>query len=272
LISNAVKFTSNGFITVSAGAKILSTQPPSCELHVSVSDSGIGIPEERMDRLFQSFSQVDASTNRRFGGTGLGLAVCKRLIEMMGGSISVISEVGVGTTFRFSIQAGIAAPVAGTAPRIAGSAASRRILVVEDNPINCVVIQRMLEKLGHAVVIVRDGNSAIRSIQEAHWDVVLMDVNMPGLDGLQATRQIRNLGTSRASVPILALTASALVNDREECLRAGMNDHLSKPVSMDALRTVIDRWTSAAASSPSQVSAWRHRLPNSTDQVSSIPC
>lgn len=249
LISNAVKFTSDGTIKIMVRGRILSSAPAVCELRVEVSDTGIGIPEDRMDRLFQSFSQVDASTNRRFGGTGLGLALCKRLVEMMGGTITVTSQFGAGSTFSFTIRTGVAEPDDLALNQLDARMQARRVLVVEDNPINCVVIQRMLEKLGHNVVIVRDGNTAIRCIRETSWDLVLMDVNMPGLDGLQATRQIRNLGGTSATVPILALTASALVNDREECLSAGMNDHLSKPVSMDALRAVIDRWTSAAVSS-----------------------
>jgi PAS domain S-box-containing protein len=247
LISNAVKFTADGTIKISVQGRMVSSGPSVFELQVHVSDTGIGIPEDRMDRLFQSFSQVDASTNRRFGGTGLGLALCKRLVEMMGGAITVTSHVGAGTTFSFTVQTGVAEPDGLASTQFDASQPACRVLVVEDNPINCVVIQRMLEKLGHNVVIVRDGNAAIRCIQETTWDLVLMDVNMPGLDGLQATRQIRSLGGTSATVPILALTASALVNDREECLSAGMNDHLSKPVSMDALRAVIDRWTSVAA-------------------------
>jgi CheY-like chemotaxis protein len=121
--------------------------------------------------------------------------------------------------------------------------AARRVLVVEDNPINRVVIKRMLEKLGHAVDLVNDGSAAIRRVQETHCNLVLMDVNMPGLDGLEATRQIRNLPTSRANIPILALTASAMENDRQDCLNAGMNDYLSKPISLEALRVVVDRWS-----------------------------
>ncbi len=249
LISNAVKFTESGSIEVAVAVDDHALHAGSRLLRVSISDTGIGIPPDRMDRLFQSFSQIDASTNRRFGGTGLGLAICKRLIEMMGGEIAVKSEVGVGTTFLFTMQAVEAEPKAPVVGESYTLKATRQILVVEDNPINCVVIRRMLEKLGHSVDMVSDGETAIRRVQETHCDLVLMDVNMPVLDGLQATRQIRSLQTSRANVPIFALTASALVNDRQACLNAGMNGHLSKPISMEALRAVIDHWTSEAGAS-----------------------
>ncbi len=249
LINNAIKFTESGSIKVSVTAEANAVHADLRLLRISVSDTGIGIPLDRMDRLFQSFSQIDASTNRRFGGTGLGLAISKRLIEMMGGEIAVNSEIGVGTTFQFTIQAAVAGPEAIAVEESNTLKAPRRVLVVEDNHINCVVIQRMLEKLGHTVDMVNDGETAIRHVQETHCDLVLMDVNMPGLDGLQTTQKIRNLHTNRANVPILALTASALVNDRQACLNAGMNDHLSKPVGIEALRAMVDHWTSGVATS-----------------------
>ncbi|HEY7302803.1 MAG TPA: response regulator [Bryobacteraceae bacterium] len=249
LISNAVKFTDGGSIEISVAAKEEKLDPEACRLAIAVTDTGIGIPADRIDRLFQSFSQVDASTNRRFGGTGLGLAICKRLVEMMGGEIGAASEYGTGTTLAFTIPLGISKPAAQAGGDIPACAASRRILVVEDNSINRVVIQRMLERLGHRVEMATDGDTAIRRVQEIQYDLLLMDVNMPGLDGLQATRQIRALPAVQANVPIIALTASAMVNDRRDCLDAGMNDYLSKPISMDALRIVIDRWTSGPQAS-----------------------
>jgi PAS domain S-box-containing protein len=244
LISNAIKFTESGSIEISA-----ISQPDghnSCRLRVEVTDTGIGIPAERLDRLFQSFSQVDASTSRRFGGTGLGLAICKRLVEMMGGEIGVSSKPGVGTTFAFTISVGIAPAQPVITSHEIGSMHPRRILVVEDNAINRIVIQRMLENLGHSVDLASDGDTAVGRIQEIQYDLLLMDVNMPGLDGLQATRRIRSLPDIQANLPIVALTASAMENDRQECLEAGMNDYLSKPIGMQALRNAIDRWTSDA--------------------------
>jgi PAS domain S-box-containing protein len=243
LISNAIKFTESGSIRIAAVVEHSKSQLSSCTLRISVSDTGIGIPADRMNRLFQSFSQVDASTNRRFGGTGLGLAISKRLIEMMDGSIDVNSRLGVGTIFVLTIPVGIA-----ESENVAGSKAdtqtsSQRVLVVEDNPVNCLVIRRMLEKLGHVVDLVTDGDTAVRRVQETDYSLVLMDLHMPGIDGLQATQRIRSLLTDRAKTPIIALTASALVDDRQACLEAGMDDHLSKPISIESLRAVIDRWT-----------------------------
>jgi CheY-like chemotaxis protein len=164
-------------------------------------------------------------------------------LPVMGGDIAVESEAGVGTTFSFTIPVGIAERATTVVHETGKPKAARRVLVVEDNPINRVVIRRMLEKLGHAVDLVNDGSTAIRRVQETRCNLVLMDVNMPGLDGLEATRQIRNLPTSRANIPILALTASAMENDRQDCLNAGMNDYLSKPISLEALRAVMDRWS-----------------------------
>ena len=245
LISNAVKFTERGSIGIFVSIEDQESETKDCYLSIAVTDTGIGIPADRIGRLFQSFSQVDASTNRRFGGTGLGLAICKRLVEMMGGEITATSEVETGTTLAFTIRAGISEREAPANSKTFNCATPRRILVVEDNSINRVVIQRMLERLGHSVEMATDGDTAIRCVQEIPFDLLLMDVNMPGVDGLQATRQIRSLPSIHASVPIIALTASAMVNDRRDCLEAGMNDYLSKPISMDSLRLVIDRWTSS---------------------------
>lgn len=241
LISNAIKFTDFGSIEVAAEVERSCDRQNRCQLHVSVCDTGIGIPSDRMDRLFKSFSQIDASINRRFGGTGLGLAICKRLAELMGGNMQVMSEPGQGTTFSFSIPVGLDE----SEPEVKrdGIWHSRRVLVVEDNPINCVVIRRLLERLGHQVDLVTDGDMAIRHVQDSQCDLVLMDVNMPGLDGLEATRRIRELDGPRSAIPVLALTASALINDRQACLEAGMNDYLSKPISIDALRAAIEMWT-----------------------------
>ena len=243
LISNAIKFTEHGSIEISVAVGEEKKEPGAFWLSFAVTDTGIGIPADRIGRLFQSFSQVDASTSRRFGGTGLGLAICKRLVEMMGGEIAAHSSPGVGTTLSFQIPVGVAALKDPPIGKSATLAIPKRVLVVEDNVINRVVIQRMLERLGHRVELVTDGNAAIQQVTEIHYDLLLMDVNMPGLDGLQTTRQIRGLPPRHANVPIIALTASAMMNDRRNCLEAGMNDYLSKPISIEALRAAIDRWT-----------------------------
>jgi PAS domain S-box-containing protein len=253
LINNAVKFTDRGSIHVQVTADSLSTdltkeiEKPISRLRVAVADTGVGIPGDRIDRLFQSFSQADASTNRRFGGTGLGLAICKRLVEMMGGQISVYSELGRGSTFAFSVPLAIA-PAAMERPRVLiRSASPKRVLIVEDNVINQIVIKRMLERLGHTVDIAPDGDAAIRLVQEIKYDLLLTDVNMPGTDGLHAARWIRSLSDAHARLPIVALTASATAMDRDACLKAGMNDYLTKPIDSESLRDVVDRWTAADA-------------------------
>jgi PAS domain S-box-containing protein len=249
LISNAIKFTERGSIEISVAAEQYDDESGACGLSFAVSDTGIGIPADRIGRLFQSFSQVDASTSRRFGGTGLGLAICKRLVEMMGGEITARSSPGTGTTLSFKIPVTTTALRESPTSKGADPGVPKRILVVEDNVINRVVIQRMLERLGHIVELATDGDTAIQRVLEIHYDMLLMDVNMPGLDGLQTTRQIRCLPTHHANVPIIALTASAMMNDRRNCMEAGMNDYLSKPICMEALRAAIARWTSAELNS-----------------------
>ena len=242
LISNALKFTSSGSVQVKATVEERNFD--ACRLQVSVLDTGIGIPEDRLDRLFQSFSQVDPSTTRLYGGTGLGLAISKRLVEMMGGDIGVSSKVGKGTNFTFNLPLMFAPADRKVEVQIATPVSPRRILVAEDNIINQIVIQRLLEKLGHAVDVVTDGEAALEKIQSYEYDLLLTDVQMPKIDGLQMTRSIRNLNSPKARLAVVALSASASAEDREACLNAGMNDHLSKPVNTKALSLVIDRWAS----------------------------
>jgi PAS domain S-box-containing protein len=243
LISNAIKFTEEGSIRVDAGLAPQSPQEGRCRIRVAVRDTGIGIPREKVSRLFLPFSQVDASTNRRFGGSGLGLVISRRLVEMMGGSIRVKSQSGEGSTFEFDFAAGIPAGPEHMAARAPGAdLAPMRILVAEDNPVNQIVTKRMLQRLGFTPDIVADGGSAVRQVQTGPYDLVLMDVQMPGVGGLEATRRIRSLSTTCSLIPIVALTASATVEDREACLAAGMNDYLSKPLGQAALLRVLELW------------------------------
>jgi PAS domain S-box-containing protein len=264
LLNNAVKFTEQGSVSVS-----VSVQPrggDQSELHFMVRDTGIGIPPDRQDRLFQSFSQMDASTHRQFGGTGLGLVISKQLCELMGGRMWVQSEgiPGLGSTFHFTIVLPLgvpeevspettperteqrvvqeAAPQAATA---AGAAPPRplRILLAEDNPINQKVTVKMLGKMGYQADVANDGVEAVRAVERGHYDVVLMDCLMPKLDGYEATRQIREMerATGRPPTHIVAMTASVMQGDREACLAAGMNEYLSKPVRNDALLQLLER-------------------------------
>jgi PAS domain S-box-containing protein len=243
LMSNAVKFTRRGSIEMEAHLVEPAPLHGRHVIRVLVRDTGIGIPEDRIGRLFQSFSQVDSATNRSFGGTGLGLAISRRLVEMMGGAIGVESTVGVGTTFEFTFTAGAAAapePVA--AETVTRDFTGLRVLVAEDNRINQMVTTRMLQKIGCHVDLAADGAAAVRYMENRHYDIVLMDLLMPEVDGAEAARRIRHLDGARSSIPIVALTASASAETRLQCLEAGMNDFLSKPMELDALRHALDRW------------------------------
>jgi PAS domain S-box-containing protein len=243
LMSNAVKFTHQGSIEMEAQLVEMAPRDGRHLIRISVRDTGIGIPEDRIDRLFQSFSQVDASTSRCYGGTGLGLAISKRLVEMMGGDIRVQSRVGEGTTFECTISAGIAAG-AEPATETANSESTKglKILVAEDNKVNQIVTMRMLQKLGCQAELVCDGATSASRVEANSYDLVMMDVNMPEVDGLEATRRIRRMPAAQSRVPIVALTAAATNEDRAACMAAGMDDYLSKPIELQALRRALDRW------------------------------
>jgi PAS domain S-box-containing protein len=236
LIGNAIKFTHAGQIEINVGAE--SRSEYKVVLLASVSDTGIGIPSSRQGLIFDSFTQADASHTRRFGGSGLGLAITSRLIDMMGGEIWVESEEGTGSSFFFTVVCGIDTEGALAA---AGSEQSRvskslNILLAEDNLVNQRLAARLLEKRGHTVTVVEDGAEALRAVQEHTLDLVLMDVQMPEMDGLEATREIRRM---KYTIPIIALTAHAMEGDRERCLDAGVDDYLPKPISIDDLDRVL---------------------------------
>jgi signal transduction histidine kinase/ActR/RegA family two-component response regulator len=262
LLGNALKFTSAGTVTLRAEP----AAPPDGDarpwIRVSVQDTGIGMTPEQMAQLFQRFSQADSSTTRRFGGSGLGLVICKHLVELMGGTIHVESAPGSGSTFWFEVPLEAAldpAPsaVAATAPPgvEAGPVGPRpaHVLVVEDNAVNCMVVQAMLERLGMTVTLAGDGAQAVAAIQAHDVDVVFMDCQMPVMDGYEATRRIRSAEHPRAQVPIIALTAHALAEDRQRCEAAGMNDYLAKPVTGDALARVLRRHLGAGRSGASEI-------------------
>ncbi|HEX2066617.1 MAG TPA: ATP-binding protein [Candidatus Thermoplasmatota archaeon] len=241
LLSNAVKFTDRGTVAVHADAKPLGGGRH--ELHLAVADTGMGIPPERFDRLFRSFSQVDSSTTRTHGGTGLGLAISKRLVDLMGGRIWAESTPGKGSTFHFTLSAAEAKPPAPAAPAVPSPRPAPRglaVLLAEDNPVNQKVALRMLERLGLAADVAGNGEEAVEAVQRRAYDVVLMDVQMPRLDGFGATRRIRALPLPRQPY-IVAMTADAMPGDRERCLEAGMDDYLSKPVRMEALGEALAR-------------------------------
>ena len=233
LVGNAVKFTERG------GVHVRIDVPAPDRLRVAVEDSGIGITAEQQARLFQPFVQAEASMSRRFGGTGLGLSISRKLCELMSGELSVQSVPGEGSTFTMVVQvASAATAIANPATEVAGNGAmtrfQARVLVVDDNAVNQQVAKRMLEKLGCTVVLAGDGIEAVDKSADGSFDLVLMDVQMPGMDGLTATRAMRRRA-STATVPILALTANAIAGDEALCLSSGMNGYLTKPVRLHDL-------------------------------------
>jgi PAS domain S-box-containing protein len=242
LMSNAVKFTHQGSIEVEACLVDPFSNQRRHLIQVRVRDTGIGIPESRMDQLFQSFSQVDPETTRAYGGTGLGLAICRRLVEMMGGGIRVESTVGEGSLFEFTFSAGVTEDGEHQAAAHSGAPKGLKILVAEDNKVNQLVTMRMLQRMGCEADLACNGAVAVRRMQEHSYDLVLMDLSMPELDGLEAARRIRGLSGAQSCVPIVALTASASNEVRSLCLAAGMNDYLCKPMEMEALGRALDRW------------------------------
>ena len=256
LAGNAVKFTEHGQVAITVTPEDQTSSQAT--IRFSVHDTGVGIPADRMDRLFQLFSQVDASTTRQYGGTGLGLAISRQIAEMMGGQIGVESTEGAGSTFWFTVvldkqpegsQAiGIDRTAAETAaehhPVSPNPKPSARILIVEDNMMNQKVALRIVEaKLGHRADVVANGAEAVELLSVRHYDLVLMDCQMPEMDGYDATRAIRDPESPVLdhAVPIIAMTANAMKNDREKCLESGMDDYVAKPIKPQELADAIDR-------------------------------
>jgi signal transduction histidine kinase/ActR/RegA family two-component response regulator len=242
LCTNAVKFTLAGAVGLRVESAAGST-----EIAFFVTDSGIGIAADKISGLFERFSQADSSTTRRFGGSGLGLAITRRIVELMGGQIGVASEIGVGSTFSFRVPmplaaatATVARPDAATTQRLA-VLKDLRVLVADDNSVNRLLIRRQLLRFGCQTTIVESGREAIEQWNASPFDVILMDCQMPQMDGYEATRRIRASASPGAQIPIIALTANALESDRDNCLRAGMSDFLTKPVALDRLQDALSR-------------------------------
>ncbi|RMH22099.1 MAG: response regulator, partial [Acidobacteria bacterium] len=249
LVANAVKFTERGRITVRV--KVEAADEDAVSLRFTVADSGIGVPRAERKRIFETFSQLHAGDDRRHGGSGLGLAICKRLVEAMGGSIGVVSRPGVGSRFFFRLRLRRLDPAAVESPPAdPAAAAGQRILVVEDSDVNRMILRHQLERLGYAVTTAADGRQALDLLAESSFDLVLMDCQMPGLDGFEATRRLRRREAGGRRTPVVAVTAHARREDRERCLEAGMDDHLSKPIAPQRLAATVARWLERPAAPP----------------------
>lgn len=247
LIGNAVKFTATGTIAVTI--QLESQKKTTLTLRISVTDTGIGIPLDKQENIFTAFRQIDSSASRKYGGTGLGLAIAKQLATLMGGTIGYTSESGKGSTFWFTVSL-----EKGTSDSLSNNVQAShiliplkaergaRILLAEDNPTNQLVTQKLLEKIGHQVHIVTNGKEALEAIRIVPYDLILMDCQMPEMDGYEATSAIRNLEGKGKIIPIIAITANAMPGDREKCLGAGMNDYLCKPVELTTLSEILKTW------------------------------
>jgi signal transduction histidine kinase/ActR/RegA family two-component response regulator len=249
LISNALKFTHQGEVAVRLSRTVSGV---CCE----VRDTGIGIAPGRVERLFEKFVQADTSTTRRYGGTGLGLAICRQLCEVMGGTISVSSQLGQGSSFVIDLPLRPGATGAGQLPT-APNGAAMRILAAEDNPVNQMVLKALLAQIGLEPTFVENGAEALRAWEDGHWDLVLMDVQMPLMDGPTATRLIRTREAElgRRPTPIVALTANAMTHQVVGYLAAGMNEVIGKPINVDQLFAVIASAAGAPAEEPARVQA-----------------
>jgi CheY-like chemotaxis protein len=262
-VGNAIKFTSLGEVLIDI-RKHQDTQ-----LIFAVKDTGIGIPSDKLDELFKPFSQIDSSITRKFGGTGLGLAISHKLISLMGGDIWVESILDRGTTFLFTIpyhpvetKKSLTVEVVGhlldgTQNKLLSSNIQKlatqiplKILLAEDNPVNQKLANRLFEKMGYSIDIATNGIEVLEAIQKQSYDLIFMDVQMPEMDGLEATRQIRAMAQSvqpelsnlAKSIQIIAITANAMHDDREKCLASGMNDFIAKPFKVEQIQAAIEKW------------------------------
>jgi signal transduction histidine kinase/ActR/RegA family two-component response regulator len=245
LIGNAVKFTENGSVNVDVAHRAIDDQR--IELSISVRDTGIGIAPDVLPTLFTRFTQADGGIARRYGGSGLGLAISRELVELMGGRIAVETSAGRGSTFRIMLplQRAVSTRLEPADTQFDAAldmtGGGLRILVAEDNEVNQIIIRTMLTQLGHSCDVVGDGSEAVAKATQGSYDLVLMDIQMPHLDGIAATRQIRAMDGSAGHIPIVALTANAMVEERAAYLEAGMDDYVSKPIEARELTQAITR-------------------------------
>jgi signal transduction histidine kinase/CheY-like chemotaxis protein len=257
LVGNAIKFTEDGNVTIRAAKHPGPPEAKTATLELAIQDTGIGISKEAQDRLFAPFSQADTSTTRRFGGTGLGLAISRSLVELMDGRIWVSSEEGKGSEFRFTVTLALSSREEAEspmrdAPGACDASFEGRVLVVEDNPVGQRVAQLMLERVGLTVELARNGAEALAMLAAGEYRIVLMDCQMPVMDGFTATRELRRREreTGRAHVPVIALTANVQPKDVEACLSSGMDAYLSKPVRKEALYRALGEHLRPPGSEP----------------------
>ncbi|HEX5388281.1 MAG TPA: ATP-binding protein [Burkholderiaceae bacterium] len=254
LIGNAIKFTERGEVRL--GIDRAPASDGDCvPVRFTVRDTGIGIAPDKQESIFDAFSQADSSTTRKYGGTGLGLTITQRLVTLMGGRLQVYSELGRGTTFEVVLPMGVPAPEQGAclptaamlpAACAAAQVASLRVLLVEDHPVNQKLATHLLQRWGHQVSLAQNGQEALDAVATGgHFDLLLMDMQMPVMGGIEATRRIRELEAHRGwrPLPIIAMTANAMSGDRDECLAAGMNDYISKPMRQAELSEKLTRWS-----------------------------
>jgi signal transduction histidine kinase len=242
LVGNAIKFTHQGHVKLRARGKAVDERCAFVELMVE--DTGIGIPQDQQQRIFEAFTQADASTTRKYGGTGLGLAISSRLARLMGGDITAQSDLGKGSTFTFGLVLGVATRRS-TMPAPSDPVPvfyQGRVLLVEDNADNQYLAQQMLTRFGCQVEIVGDGREALERLGSSTYDLVLMDCHMPNMNGYDATREIRKRETNGRRTTIVALTASVLPEERARCIEVGMDDYVAKPFSSQDLQQVLERW------------------------------
>ena len=246
-MSNALKFTRQGEVKVCID--VVNKNSDSVDLKITVSDTGIGIPQSAQETLFNAFTQADGSTTRKYGGTGLGLAIVSQLVDLMGGSLGVESVEGEGSAFWFSANFKCTEEKPESISDVVNGyedlQLDAKILLVEDNPINLMVAQKMLEKVGLKPSLANNGVEALSQLKEQSFDLVLMDCQMPEMDGFDATREIRKLdirALNKQPLPIVAMTANVMSGDRERCLEVGMDDYIGKPVQRDQLASVLKKW------------------------------
>ena len=259
LVGNAVKFTAQGSVAVRVSRP---TADGDGTVRFEVIDTGIGIDPLRLERMFEPFMQADVSTTREYGGNGLGLAIARELVELMGGTIGAESEPGCGSTFWFQlplprVASGIMPPARGGVVHLAErrvDANAALVLVVEDSPVNRLVAMHVLERCGFRAHVVNDGREALQALSTQSYDAVLMDCQMPDIDGYEATKELRRRENGSRHTPVIAMTAHAMTGDRERCLAAGMDDYITKPVRSQTLAEVLRRWIDGAAEAPEEAS------------------